>query len=124
MPFDIVAADCHLGPLSLHWRQENAGGDPEGGDALFVERERDDGAILLLLMDAAGHGVAAAPMVDLVRRLLADPECDNQPPAGLLKRLHGRLTTQYETTGRQVEALVLRVDMAGRVTGSRAGAHP
>jgi hypothetical protein len=125
MPFATPPPAAALPGLTLHWWQQFAGGAPSGGDALFVETGRPDRGVLLLLADVMGKGPGAAVTVALLRRMLTDPGCGSQSPAGLLTLLHSRLAPHWAETGRHVEALVLLALPEGApIAGSRAGGAP
>jgi serine phosphatase RsbU (regulator of sigma subunit) len=88
-----------------------------------VEIGRQDGHLLVLLVDVTGHGHSAAQTVELLEHhLLVDPVCWGLHPADLLTRLNGMLQAEFAFTGRFVTAVVLLVEgEGGTLTGGNAG---
>jgi serine phosphatase RsbU (regulator of sigma subunit) len=95
------------------------------GDALCVEVGRRDGNLLFLLLDVAGHGRVAHPIILHVQQLLSDPACQNLTPMNLLQRLNGMLSLTFLTTSRFVASMAVLMDSQGQITMSNAGLpHP
>lgn len=82
----------------------------------------DDGALMLVVGDVAGHGVEAASLMGRVRNALRAYAIEDTDPASILARLHRLLRAQEGTA--MVTAFVARIAADGRsMTWSRAG-HP
>jgi serine phosphatase RsbU (regulator of sigma subunit) len=123
MPFQQIPPDIVLPGFELVSATQPYFGESVNGDALFVETGRNDGAILLLLLDIQGHGPGTSVTMTVLRSsLLGANTYENQEPAELLKRLHGVLYS-WPPQFSHVAALALLVRAADQVSASRAG-HP
>lgn len=95
------------------------------GDGLFVETRRQDGGVMLLLIDVQGHGDLAAQVVTFLRdRLLPEPVCENLRPEALLTTLNELLLDVIAmgvTGGRFAATVALLLDRSGTLTASNAG---
>ena len=122
MPWTVPTPTCIHPAATLTWRQQPYLGETVCGDALFVETDRKDGALQILLLDVSGHGPPAALTADFVGASLRQSVFENHGPAELLTLLHGRLQPQWTATRRHVEAVAVHVDAsAGSLSGCRAG---
>jgi PAS domain S-box-containing protein len=82
----------------------------------------DDGSLMLVVGDVAGHGIEAASLMGRVRNALRAYALEDTDPASVLARVHRLLRSQEGTA--MVTAFVARIAPDGRsMTWSRAG-HP
>ncbi|HEY7308558.1 MAG TPA: PP2C family protein-serine/threonine phosphatase [Gemmataceae bacterium] len=122
MPWTTPTTPLNDPVATMTWRQELPSGETCCGDALFVEIDREDGALHLLLLDVMGHGAPAAITVGFVGSLLGQPSFQNRNPADLLDRLHGRLQPHWALTSRHVEGVAVLLDTpSGSMRAGRAG---
>jgi PAS domain S-box-containing protein len=92
-----------------------------GGD-WYDAFEVDDGALMIVVGDVAGHGIEAASLMGRVRNALRAYAIEDTDPATVLARLHRLLRSQEGTA--MVTAFVALIAADGRsMTWSRAG-HP
>src|SRR5687768_14038236 len=100
MPFQPHTGPLVAPGLEAHSVVVPCFGETASGDGLFVETGRDDGAVLLLLVDVMGHGdEAAAVVAALGDHYLRLPACLNQTPASLLAALHSLLLPLWDAEG-------------------------
>jgi hypothetical protein len=122
MPFHPAPASASLLALDFHWGTQPHFGESVNGDALFLEDSRSDGLYHLLLLDAMGHGAAAATViVHLEQHHLRDPACWNCSPAALLTLLHSWLAPRWDECEAFVAALAVLVEPGGHLVGSSGG---
>src|SRR5262249_54248154 len=86
------------------------------------EEGRSDGLRLLLLLDAMGHGLPAATVIDdLYQHHLGDPACWNLPPAALLTLLHSWLAPRWDEHETFLAARAGLLGTRGDLVGSLGG---
>jgi serine phosphatase RsbU (regulator of sigma subunit) len=122
MPWSIPPPALTHTTATLNWRQDPYREETACGDALFVETNRDDGRLHLLLLDVMGHGASAALTARFVGNLLGQSTFVNRNPAELLNRLHDRLQPHWAITYRHVECVAVLIDTSTlTLQTSRAG---
>ncbi len=123
MPFRPFAGSHAWSTIEVASAAVPQHGESVSGDGLFVETGRQDGGVMLLLVDVMGHGAAAAAMVaTLWNRYLSNPDCQDLRPAELLTKLHGWLEPEWNATQQFVAALALLVNgTGGTADGANAG---
>jgi serine phosphatase RsbU (regulator of sigma subunit) len=123
MPFRPFAGSLAWPTIEVASAAVPQHGESVSGDGLFVEMGRQDGGVMLLLVDVMGHGAGAAAMVaTLWNRYLSNPDCQDLRPAELLTKLHGWLEPEWNATQQFVAALALLVNRAGGMAeGANAG---
>lgn len=76
LPPSLVLGDVEIASLSVPCR-----GETVSGDGLFVETGRADGGLMLLMVDVAGHGPAAARIARDIETLhLTAARCRDRTP--------------------------------------------
>jgi Stage II sporulation protein E (SpoIIE) len=122
MPFQQVPPDVAVPGFEMASATQPFFGETVNGDALFVESGRQDGAILLLLVDVTHHGPRTLPTMHALHALLAQTFYQNRQPADLLQWLHDALAPQFDITENFVAALAVRAEAGRRdVTAANAG---
>ncbi len=123
MPFRPFAGSHAWSTIEVASAAVPQHGESVSGDGLFVETGRQDGGVMLLLVDVMGHGAgAAATVASLWNQHLPDPACQNRRPAELLTVLHNGLQQEWLTTSRFAAAMALLVNLQARTAeGSNAG---
>jgi serine phosphatase RsbU (regulator of sigma subunit) len=99
MPFTAPPAEESVGPWSYAWKSlchHACRTTGQSGDGVFCESAREDRGLLLLVVDAMGHGAKAAELVGLTRYLLEqERRLWNASPVELLRHLHGLLGPRF-----------------------------
>lgn len=110
MPFQQVPPDPVLSAFEMAMATQPFLGETANGDALFAETGREDGAMLLLLVDVTHHGPSTVPTMNALHVSLGDAFYQNRRPADLLQWLHDALAPQSDVTGNYVAAMATWVD--------------
>ncbi len=110
-------------PRRSPWRQQPYLGETVCGDALFVETDRKDGALQVLLLDVVNHGPETAPTIGFVEeKCLRESAFENRGPADLLTLLHNRLRPHWAMTTNHVVGTAVHVDATdGSLRGCGVG---